>query len=442
EWEWPAPGADTSQAFNILIASREYPDIIYDSQVSQAENLINDKVIISLNEILPDYAPNLWAYLQGNKDIDKGSKTDDGNYFMFPSLREDAWLCTYAGPIVRKDWLDEQNLEIPVTIEDVENVLRVFKDKYGARFGAIDQSNRWSVAIAGAYGIDRTTFYIDSNTVKFGPAEASYKDYVTLIKRWYDDGLIDPDFATLDDNTLASKMANNEIGYTVSASSQRDKWLLAAEKTNSGASFEPAPYPVLNEGDTTKFIQTTTLPGGDGAMITTASKNVELVARLLDYGYSEEGINYWNFGEEGVSYEMVDGVPTFTDLVVNDPVGKYDAVKKYAGTTANGPSIQLMNMWQQRNIPSATNAVNMWVGNTDPFEVKLPGALTPTVEEASEQSSLQNAIETYSSEMFYRFIFGDESLDNFDDYIETLNSMGLPRLLELKQAQYDRYLDR
>ncbi len=44
--------------------------------------------------------------------------------------------------------------------------------------------------------------------------------------------------------------------------------------------------------------------------------------------------------------------------------------------------------------------------------------------------------------MFYRFIFGDESLDNFDDYIETLNSMGLPRLLELKQAQYDRYLDR
>jgi hypothetical protein len=37
---------------------------------------------------------------------------------------------------------------------------------------------------------------------------------------------------------------------------------------------------------------------------------------------------------------------------------------------------------------------------------------------------------------------GEESVDNFDKFVEQLNSMGLPTLLEIHQTAYDRFLAR
>ena len=48
---------------------------------------------------------------------------------------------------------------------------------------------------------------------------------------------------------------------------------------------------------------------------------VEVVARLLDYAYSEAGATLYNFGTEGESYTVVDGQPVYTDLVLNNPDG-------------------------------------------------------------------------------------------------------------------------
>lgn len=38
-------------------------------------------------------------------------------------------------------------------------------------------------------------------------------------------------------------------------------------------------------------------------------------AAFLDYGYTEAGDVLYNFGKEGVSFDMVDGYPTFNDLM-------------------------------------------------------------------------------------------------------------------------------
>ena len=44
--------------------------------------------------------------------------------------------------------------------------------------------------------------------------------------------------------------------------------------------------------------------------------------------------------------------------------------------------------------------------------------------------------------MAIKFITGEESLDNWDNYINTLNDMGMEKMLEIRQAAYDRYLAR
>ena len=72
DWVEPAAGADKTQAYNLMIAGGDYPDLIFNSDiVNNAASHIENKVIIPLNDYLPDYAPNLWALMQGNADIDK-----------------------------------------------------------------------------------------------------------------------------------------------------------------------------------------------------------------------------------------------------------------------------------------------------------------------------------------------------------------------------------
>ena len=44
--------------------------------------------------------------------------------------------------------------------------------------------------------------------------------------------------------------------------------------------------------------------------------------------------------------------------------------------------------------------------------------------------------------MIIKFIRGEESLDNFDAYLNTLNSMGIERLREIIQNAVDEYNSR
>lgn len=44
--------------------------------------------------------------------------------------------------------------------------------------------------------------------------------------------------------------------------------------------------------------------------------------------------------------------------------------------------------------------------------------------------------------MVNKFIMGVEPLDKFDEYVDTLNKIGLEEVLRVQQAAYDRYLAR
>ena len=70
----------------------------------------------------------------------------------------------------------------------------------------------------------------------------------------------------------------------------------------------------------------------------------------------------------------------------------------------------------------------------DPFPEMLG-----TAEESEVYTSIWPDLSTYLNEMFTAFVIGTESLDNFDKYVETANSMGMQDIIEIKKAQYGRY---
>ena len=174
--------------------------------------------------------------------------------------------------------------------------------------------------------------------------------------------------------------------------------------------------------------------------ITTSCKDVEAAARLLDWAYSDEGHMYYNFGTEGVSYEMVNGEPVYTDLILNnsDGMAPGTVMTHYLRGNYNGPFVQdLRYLKQYYTLDGQKKSNETWAVATA-AQYAMPN-VTPTAEESEEYSTIMNEVETYRDEMTNKFILGTESLDNFDQYVETLNSLGLQRAIEIQDAALERY---
>ena len=86
-------------------------------------------------------------------------------------------------------------------------------------------------------------------------------------------------------------------------------------------------------------------------------------------------------------------------------------------------------------VEGTVEIIQLRIGSQDNV---LP-ATTMTVDETTENAEIMTDIKTYVSEMEAKFIMNIVSLDNYQDYLNTLDSMGIARAIEIQQAALDRY---
>lgn len=434
---------------NLMLASGEYPDLIegdFYNYPGGPEKAISDEVLTPLNELMEKYAPNLTSYLEEHPDVNKQVQTDEGNYYVFPFLRGDKSLQVFQGPMIRKDWLDQLGLAVPETIDEWHTALTAFKEQLGVSaplsFDLNTLSN--SAFIAGAYGV-RDGLYVEDGQVKYGQAEPGYKEYLTTMRQWYEEGLIDRNFATVDAKILDANMMDSQTGATVgNTGGALGKWLAAMESVDPNFNLVPTKYPTLEKGDKVSFSQyDVEFNPAMSVGITTQCKNPAVAARWLDYGYSEAGHMHYNFGIEGVSYEMIDGYPTYTEVVTNNPEGKAmsNMLSYYCKPNGGGPYVQDPRyMVQYSPRPQQQESLVIWA-DTNADQTTLP-RVTLTPEESEEAADIRSDLDTYTKEMFASFIMGSESLDNYDTYLEQLKTIGVERYVELYQGALERYNQR
>ncbi|TVX99182.1 extracellular solute-binding protein [Cohnella terricola] len=448
------PAGQAKESLNILLASGNLPDMIEYNFLNDypggPEKAIADGYILKLNDLIDQYAPNLKKFLQDNPDIDKMVKTDNGSYYAFPFIRGDEYLRVFQGPIIRKDWLDDLGLPVPVTIDEWTDTLRAFKEKKGASAPfAVNSKPRFfndsgNGAFLGAFGVTRG-FYQEDGAIKYGPAEAGFKEYLRLFQQWYKEGLLDKNIATSDAKSVDGNWASGQTGVSVgNAGGGIGRWQPLVESNSANAVLVAAPYPVLNKGETPKFGQKDNAYSSGGIVaVTTAAKDPGLAVKLLDYGYSEEGRMFFNFGTEGVSYNMVDGSPKYTDLLMKNPdkLAPAQAMSMYIRGSYNGPFIQDKRYAEQFfALQTQREAIGIWQ-KTDVAKYALP-PITPTPEESSEYATIMNDINTLVDEMTLKIILGTESVDKFDNYVEKMKSLKLDRAIEIQKAALDRYNSR
>ncbi len=441
----PAQGQET-EALNLMIASNNLADIIetrWTTAISGGpEAAVNNQLIIPLNDLFEDYAPNLTAYLDENPDVARYIRSDSGMYYAFPFIRSSQMLLMTQGPVARADWMDELGIETPATVEDWEKMLIAFRDKKNAaaplslRAGA-------RASLLGTVGAS-AGFYLDNGTVKFGPLEKEFRTAMETLNRWYSEGLLDKNYTMVDTSILDSNMLNNLSGATYASGGQdMGKWLESTKDKNFD--LQPLPQPLTADGKKNKFSLISHPYIGDSAAISAKCQYPELAAKYLDYLYGEEGHMLANFGIEGVSYTMKDGYPTYTDLIMDNPDGLpvSQAMSLYIRGNMTGPFIQDQRYIEQYyHLPRQQEALKVWTQAGDEAFAALMPPLTPTAEEATEYSNIINDINKYCDESISAFVSGTRPLSELDSFVETLKSMRIERAIEIQQAGYDRYLKR
>lgn len=450
DWQFPAKGTDAKTALNLIWQEPDLPTIIYGNNVSLSNTTswLNNERIIDLTEYLPKYAPDYWEYIHRPENADEFNTTvtEDGRFLAVYSFTETDFPLVFSGPVIRKDWLDECGLQVPRTLDEWEEVLVVFKEKYNATFGSA-YSRLTACGISsgtGAMAVFGPKFYVDENKkVHLGAMGEEWKEMLGYLSRWYEKGLLDPDFATADDKTARAKALNGEIGISITSMAQLTNWVADAEAEKTGAEWIGIPLPVPNVGDPVTYQQIKgTRNLAYAAAITKGSSEEEIIAALqfLNYGYTEEGIMYHNFGEEGVAYTLdAEGNVVYTDLITKDPAGIDVALTRYTGM-ANGnlSALELEETVKLKNSQVSIEANAAWLENSEAKKYVMPTYIM-TTEEKSVYSELYTPIGTFIEEQALSFAAGKQSLDKFDEYEANLYNMGLEDLLKVLQSAVDRY---
>lgn len=451
DFQHPAVG-QVSEQFNLLMSKETLPDLIEYSWISYPggpEKAMEDDVIIPLNDVIDKYCPNLKAYLKANPEIDRMVKTDDGTYYCFPFIRGDEVLLYNTGLMIRQDWLDELGLERPETVDEWHTVLTAFKEKKGAaapftyQYSSVGltDSNPFALAFEAPRG-----FYVhDDGTVHYGGMEEGHKKYLEEMNKWMQEGLLDIDLATLTGDQVSAKITNGSSGASFGwAGSNMGNWIGSGQATDPAYMLTPALYPVTEKGKKPEFgRRENNYPGVGSVVISSSCKDVEAAARMLDWGYSEEGHMFFNFGEDGVSYTMKDGAAAYTDEILANPDGLSisGALTKYTRANYSGPFVQDAGYVRQYySLDSQREALDVWSDNNAGKHVVPP--ITPTTDESKELTQIMNEINTYRDEMCLKFILGTKSFDEWDNYVATIEGMKIGRALEIENAALERYKSR
>ena len=435
-----------NEAFNLIIASGDYPDMMDSFQVmytGSADSAIEQEIIVDLMDCI-DLMPNYQAALDSDQTFWMDSLTPNGalpSANMLFASSEGATI----GFMIREDWLSECGLEIPVTYDDMETTLEAFKQKYGVgALGVSGYGQGWGVAAGmGVRDLDvsdasKAAFLMEDGVVSYSPATEEYRDYLELMAGWYAKGYVWKDFVS-QANSMYQYMLSGEVGV---CTQERDLIqtltdMMQVDDPDAGwIGIRGLRKDPGDELHISYFVEKIIY----GIAVAATSAHRDLAAQWLDYCYSPEGQLLTNYGVEGEGLQFdKDGNPGYTDLVLHS--ADYSTVAASAIYSQYGGA---MLCYGDRTFGGYTdrtrNAIEQWA--MDGQDWMYPTKATMTTDQGEEYTTLINEINSYITEMTLKFIIGEVELndDTWGTYMETVENMGMARATEIKQEALAAYL--
>lgn len=435
-----------SDNMTLMIASGDWTDIIGKVSENYANGLdgaLEEEVIIDLAPYLEEYAPDYYSYVMNTPNAWKDSSTDDGRVGGFFNFNQPG----LSGFAIRQDWLKDAGIDkVPETFAELEDACLAVKNKHPELTRLFPMASSfiaqgYESEIMYGYGIETINnefFRQEDGKIGYAWTTDAARDYLEMLARWTKAGIVSKDemvsgdIATMGNDLYlgSALMKHNDAGMW------GNEYLDMVEDPNFD--LVPMNYPTVNKGDAIRFT------AGLGAAadfwsISATCPDVETLIQAVNWLYTEEGTVAMNFGEEGVSYTIDDGVYHYTDLVTNNPDGVplFMATAIYTGFEVPKIVMQEANDAKWVN-QQQFDAQDYWRTQDRNSDGARKGKLT-TAE--SEALAGYTDIETYLQEKALAFAIGDTEItdESWSEFCNTIESMGIQTYIDIYQAAQDRY---
>ncbi len=436
---------DSNEAFNLMLAAGDLPDIVGGKSIKDNVNRYGPEgAFIPLQDLIAEHAPNIAAVMAEKPEVFNSILAADGNMYFVPYLPDGKYGRAY---FVREDWLEKLGLEVPQDVDELYEVLTAFrngdpngngqKDEVPAFFRNWEEVLRlvtlWDGRTSGSDTYH--DFHVVDGEVRHGYVGEGYKVGLEHVAKWYAEGLIDPEVFTRGSSARDFLLSNDLGGFTHDWFASTAGYNDSVAEAVPGFSFQAMVPPASISG--VRMEEHRRIPvKPEGWAISFSNENPVETIKYMDFWFTEEGRRLANFGVEGEQYDLVDGKAVFTEeFLTNDrPV---NSQLTDIGAQVRRGFYQDYNYEIQWTNEHALRGIDLYESGDYLIDQFL--GVTFNEEEQSVYDKNWSSIRTYMLEKQQAWVLGSSDINaDWDEYISTLDKMGLNEVLAAMQSAYDR----
>ena len=421
----------------------------------------------------PEVMPNLSAILEKYPKIKAAITQADGNIYGLPAaemMNTGAIGAADDLPIhaiqqfsmINKKWLDELNLPVPETVEELKTALQAFKDNdmsakvYGNDKGTTIPMSFLFDHWCGGQNIFYAPFGVTNwsdvcpdlrltkdKEVVFDCVDDGYRNAITYYHDWYADGLIDIEIFSQDQTQYFAKTTNGYVGVAT-------WWEISELMGDYAADYVYLPPLKGPDGTCTVTIKSAGSAVNAGQLsITTACKSPINLLKFYDQWYTGENVMQLQYGPIGVYFkEEKDADGMYVSLTDEEARAQFNKSlgELKSANEVQGPKLILSEYYSEvfhledRAVQRLQDLENFWFKYVDDFTF-YPVDPQFTQTELEDIDMYRADFESHVAEQeALWFRDGGPSDAEWEAYKNELNDVyGMDQLLKVYQAAYERY---
>jgi putative aldouronate transport system substrate-binding protein len=465
-----APNDSSVEKMNLLLISNEYPDAFMFRTPDIAQYGMKEHILIPLEDLIPQYMPNYWKFMQENPGLWAQQRQADGHIYGIASFNE-CYHCNFFDKMwVNMDWIEEIGLGVPTTTEEFKAVCKRFLEINPRGIAVTGSTTGWGeqfvsfltgsfITDPGARSAGDKLLVSPSGEVVTLTNQSQYREALRFMNELYRMGAIydggftqNPDqFRSLVNQPgapvlfLASGAIVNSVDADVNPSLYRAYRAIAPLKGPDGTQINTFfKYDNLQENK---------------LVITDKCKYPEAVLRWADHFYTLEGYLQYQYGPnlDGTDFTLypqgevgLNGRPALFKVLNQYTAEPQNHDWQDIGLIYATADIRLGESTDPNiDIASAAGLEKLLVIETEtkcePYAQKegqfdvLPNRIKMTAEESDSVQTIAVELKKYIDENAVAFINGRRNLDTeWDAYVSGFDRIGLPQYLKVMQAAWDR----
>lgn len=436
------PNADYNTKKAAAMGAGVLSDITYVT-LDDISKFAGANIFMDLTDKLEESVPN---YYNRVKDDLNWKKTKvEGRTLGFSILNGSTENISYGGyvPVIRYDILEKNNLQMPTTFDEWFVVMKQLKTIYpnSTPFSGRNKGANMLTPMSYAMGCPPGLYFNeDTQKYDFGFLNAQYKEILQFFTKCREEGILDPNWMSVDANTWDEGVNNSNIFFWYDNGGFASSQTKSLQKNDPQAKMQVMPLMANTQGKKQGQLYNQNWYTSMWALSANAAQPDKLLT-FMNWLYSDEGMYICNYGKEGETFNRTE------DGKVTIPT---EIVEKYR--TATSPEYNWMSdyglgLLSFSPIVNTSYSMNVQLGLVDTefnsiIEADYKAgsyhfeAINPPIPEA-DRKTVANELSQINALIWSGvrdFVEGTRPMTEYDNWVNDMKAAGAEHVLKAYNA--------